>query len=533
MRAVFADGSHVRRVHAAHAEHRRWISESRRLHSGKRIDKRLCHFRKLQFEVIFLRRNKRLRRGLRPNGLAQPPSKFRYIFSFNRQSGGLRMPAEANEQVTACAHCIMDVHAGNRPRRTDADIAVLREQHRRPFVFFHQPGSCQPDDAGIPSLAADDNGAFVHKINLLPRHLVRLLENVNLQLPAADVILIQFFGNLPRRVHSPCRQKLNAARGQRQPPACVDSRRHAERNVGRCDLLRVNPGGFHQRNQPRPLRSRHRRQPVGHNDAVFIHQRHDIRNRRQRGELPKRLNRFRSADCLNQLKRNARATQPTKRVIAQQRIEHCLAFGHLRPELVVIRHNHAHPQFLRPRDLRRARNTAIYGNQQFGMCRNLFDRRDIQAISFAVSVRNIKIDLCALFAQIGQKNGRGGDAIHVVIAENRDLLMLLDGVADDGDRLPHILHQHRVMQILALRMQIALDFFRRVNLPIQQQLKQPIGQSKRGKLRRNLPLFLIFRYQSKHAEAPFLPRGLAINANSRSSPNQRVDPLIWRADSPC
>ena len=55
-------------------------------------------------------------------------------------------------------------------------------------------------------LAADDNGAFVHKINLLPRHFIRLLENINLQLPAADVILIQFFGNLLRRVHSPCRQ---------------------------------------------------------------------------------------------------------------------------------------------------------------------------------------------------------------------------------------------------------------------------------------------------------------------------------------
>ena len=83
------------------------------------------------------------------------------------------------------------------------------------------------------------------------------------------------------------------------------------------------------------------------------------------------------------------------------------------------------------------------------MCRNLFDRRDIQAVSLAVSVRNIKIDLCALFAQIGQKNGRGGDAIHVVIAENRDLLMLLDGVADDGDRLSHILHQHTIIVCIA------------------------------------------------------------------------------------
>ena len=56
--------------------------------------------------------------------------------------------------------------------------------------------------------------------------------------------------------------------------------------------------------------------------------------------------------------------------------------------------------------------------------------------------------------------------------------MLLDGIADNGNRLLHILHQHRVVQILALRMQIALDFFGRVDLPIQQQFKQPVGQSK-------------------------------------------------------
>lgn len=138
-----------------------------------------------------------------------------------------------------------------------------------------------------------------------------------------------------------------------------------------------------------------------------------------------------------------------------------------------------------------------------GLCRNLLNGRNIQPISFSVSVRNIKANLCALFAQIGQQNSRRRHAIHIVIAEYRDLLMLFDGITNDVNRFIHILHQHRIKQILAFRMQVTFDFFRRINLPIQQQFQQSFRQSKRGKLRRNLPFLLIFRYQTKHAEASF------------------------------
>ena len=79
------------------------------------------------------------------------------------------------------------------------------------------------------------------------------------------------------------------------------------------------------------------------------------------------------------------------------------------------------------------------------MACNLLNRRDIQSIAFAVSVRNVKINLCSLLSQIGQQNGGCGHAVHVIISEHRDLLALFDSITDNGDRLIHILHQHRII----------------------------------------------------------------------------------------
>ena len=135
------------------------------------------------------------------------------------------------------------------------------------------------------------------------------------------------------------------------------------------------------------------------------------------------------------------------------------------------------------------------------MACNLLDCRDIQPITFTMSVRNIKIDLRALLSQIGQQNGGCRHAVYIIIAEHRDCLALSDGITDDGDCFIHILHQHRVIQILTLGMQVFFNLFLRVDSSVNQQLKQTAGNIQRSKLRRNLPFFLLFRYESKHAEA--------------------------------
>ena len=139
--ALLADGPHVGRVHAAHAEHRRGIAKARGLHRRKRLHERLGHVRQLELEVVFLRRNERLRLGLRKNRLRQAAFELRYVLRLNRQARRLRVAAKADKQVPAGGKRPVNIHARNRARRADAHVAVLRQQNRRPLVLFHQPRS--------------------------------------------------------------------------------------------------------------------------------------------------------------------------------------------------------------------------------------------------------------------------------------------------------------------------------------------------------------------------------------------------------
>ena len=101
MRTLLADRTHVGRVHAAHAEDRRGIAKARRLHRGKRLNKRLGHVAQFEFKVIFLRWNECLRLGLFKNRVRQPSLEFRYMLCLNSQAGRLRMAAKADKQVAA------------------------------------------------------------------------------------------------------------------------------------------------------------------------------------------------------------------------------------------------------------------------------------------------------------------------------------------------------------------------------------------------------------------------------------------------
>ena len=315
MRTVFADGSHICRMYAAHTKNRRRIAKSSRLHCGKRVHKRFRHLGKLQFKVIFFRRNKGFRRGLFTNRFAQTPFKLRHVFRFNRQPCRLSMAAKSNKQIPTGTHRFMDIHAGDRSSRTDANIPISGKQDRRPFVFFNQSGGGQPDHTRIPPLAADDNSALIHEVNLLTGHFVCLLKNLNFQFAPTNVVLIEFLSNFSRGIHSSGGQQLHAARSKRKAAPRIDTRCHTKRNVRRTDLLQIDTRRFHQRNQSRSLRRRHRRQTIVNDHAIFIHQRHDVRNRCQRRQFPKRLNCFCSAHRLYQLKGHACAAQSTERIM--------------------------------------------------------------------------------------------------------------------------------------------------------------------------------------------------------------------------
>ena len=498
MRPLLADLPHIRRVHAADTEDRRGVAKARRLHRGERVDQLLRHLGELQLQVKLLGRDERLRLRLLRDGFAQAAAELRYVLRLDRQARRLRMPAEADEQVPAGRHGVVDVHARYRASRAHAHVAVLRKQDRRPLVFFHQAGCRQPDDAGIPALAADDDGALRHEVDLTLHLPVGLAEDGELQLPALGVVLIQLLRNLPRGIDSARRQQLHAAGGQRQPPARVDARRHAVGHVRGGHILRVHPGGLHQRDEPRALRLCHGTQAVRDDHAVFAHQRHDVRDGRQRRQLPQGFDGLLAAQRLYQLERDARAAQPPERVIAHQRIEHGLAVGQPRTELMVVGDDHAHAQLARVRDLVRTGDAAVHGDQQLRVRSDFVDGRHVEAVALAVPVRNVKPGLRALLAQVRQQDRRRRDAVHVVIAEDDDLVTPRDAVPDDRNGFVHVLHAHGIMQQRPVRMQVFLDALRGVDPALDEQLQQPARHRQRGKLRRDLRRLLLLGNEAKH-----------------------------------
>ena len=498
MRALLADLPHIGRIHSAHAEHGCGVAKARRLHGGEGVDELLRHLGQLELEVVFLGRDERLRLCLLSNGFAETPAELRHILRFDREACCLRVPAKADEQVTAGRHRIVDVDARNRARGADAYVAVLRKQNRRPLVLFHQPGRRQTDDAGIPALAADDDGALRHEVDLLLNLPVCLTEDGQLKLPALGVVLIELLRDFPRGFELAGRQQLHAARGQGQPPARVDPRRHAEGHVGGGYVLRFHPRGLHQRDETRALRLRHGAQAVGDDHAVFTHQRHDVRNGRQRRQLPQRLDGLLAAQRLHQLERDACAAQPPERILAQQRIEHGFAFRQLRSELVVVRHDHAHAQLTGVRNLVRTGDAAVHRDQQLRVLGQPVDGRHVEAIALAVPVRNIEARLCPLLAQVSQQDGCRRHAVHVVIAEDDDLISARDALPDDRHCPVHVLHAHGIVQQRLVRMQVLLDALRGVNPTLDEQLQQPSGHRQRGKLRRNLHWLLLRGEESEH-----------------------------------
>ena len=253
---------------------------------------------------------------------------------------------------------------------------------------------------------------------------------------------------------------------------------------------------------------RHGLEAKGDDHAVFIQQRHDIGDRRQCGQLPQGFDGLHAAQRLHQLESHARAAQAAEWIIAQERVEHSSTVGQLRPELVVIGDDHAHAQLLRTGDLVRAGDAAVHRDEQSGVRSDLLHCRHVEAVALAVPVRNVIAGLRALLAQIGQQNGRGRHAVHVIIAEDDDLLVLFKHVPDDRNRLVHVLHAHRIVQVIHLRMQIPVDLLWRIDSAVQQQAEQLVRHAERPKRFWNFPLPVLLGHESEHMRPPFcrIPR---------------------------
>ena len=118
---------------------------------------------------------------------------------------------------------------------------------------------------------------------------------------------------------------------------------------------------------------------------------------------------------------------------------------------MVVGDDDVHAQFFGQRRHVHGVDAAVHGEQQAGVLRQGAHGLLVEAVALAVAVGQVGANVRAQRGQVQAEDGRGGDAVHVVIAVDADALALCQRRAQAGDGFFHVREQQRVAQYFFAR----------------------------------------------------------------------------------
>ena len=210
-------------------------------------------------------------------------------------------------------------------------------------------------------------------------------------------------------------------------------------------LLRGDLGDVHQRGQPERRRIGQTLQPMTHQHAVLIDQRHDVGHGAQGGQpdgLHEKILHSRGdplgpggllAERPGQFHRHARAAQTAERILAarQSRMNDRRGLGQTKAGLVVVGDDQFDAQFPGEDRLVDAADAAIDGHQQFALVGGQrADGLAVEPVAFVDAMGNVVAHVGAEQFQAEPEDRRAGHAVDVVIAVDEDSLSGGDGGMD-------------------------------------------------------------------------------------------------------
>ena len=188
---------------------------------------------------------------------------------------------------------------------------------------------------------------------------------------------------------------------------------------------------------------------AGDNGAVFALHPHDVGNGADGGQgtVPGEQGVFpvRPTQSQHQLQRHADACQIFEGigVIRTVGVHYRHGPGQVFLTFMVIRHHHVHADGCGKVDLLVAGDPAVHGDHQGGaLVPQALDGVLGEAVAVLDPPGDIAQALGAAVFQIVQEQHRGGDAVHIVITENDDGLIVGQRLLDPGHSLAHIPHEH-------------------------------------------------------------------------------------------
>ncbi len=131
---------------------------------------------------------------------------------------------------------------------------------------------------------------------------------------------------------------------------------------------------------------------------------------------------------------------------------------------MVVADDEIHALAFRIDDLFGGFDAAVQGdNQPHALAGGEVDSFDRDTVTFGITVGDVEHQV--FVPDVAQKlidecNGR--TTVDVVVAVDHDFLLVTDGFPDSFDRLVHVLHQERIMQVGQTGIKKFLRFFYRV-----------------------------------------------------------------------
>ncbi len=345
-----------------------------------------------------------------------------YCFEIRRSEGAARrhgVTAELLQQVCGFSETLHQVVGGDAPERSHARVS-LRVRHERGFPqVFRQFSRDEPANARYVLRVADGNECM--------RILLRVVQGPHKKLLYQLLALaVEFFQHHDGALVP--QNRMQGDGGVRHSSGGIEARCDTEGDVAARDLI-LQASLEPQHGEWSAVDAGECRQARLNEHAVRSLQFHQIRHRsngRKRAigipAVPGAVLFFR-LQMPHEAPRDPCGGGVRFGEVAHRRMQNRVGVGQHGRQVMVVEDDHVHACPVGGRDFVHSRHAGIYRHQQLRSAGvQFFDHAGAESVSFVQPVRQAEERLCTPSLKIPRQHGGGGDAVAVVIAENRHLL---------------------------------------------------------------------------------------------------------------
>ena len=362
------------------------------------------------------------------------------------------MAAKALQQVTAAHEQLEQVDPAPGATGALAHSLVQADHEGGAGIFLTQAGGHDAHHPLVPFRVGQDDGPL---LGLVVQALDALLKDLPLNVLPLPVELAQLLGQFLGPLGGVGKQQLPGQGRLAHAPGGVDAGGQGVSDGHRGEGPLPQPCLLNELGQTQPLGVGQGGQSGLDDGAVLPRHGHHVGHRTHSGQIGvvlKHLPRpLRSGHRHGQLQCHPHAGQPLEgvRAVGAVGVHHRHSGGQGVLALVVVGDHHVHPKSGGKPHFLHGGDAAVHGNDEgHPLVGQGLDGLQVEAVTFLQAVGNVGGHLSPHVPQaVGEQTG-GGDAVHVVVSIDRQMLPRLQRPAYPRRRPVHIPQQHGVQHRL-------------------------------------------------------------------------------------